>query len=238
LIERPRGLLIDMGGTLLDERGFDPEAGTARVLELAHNPRRLSAADVQALVSALDADLYPRRESVWMELSPWAVHRLVYEPNGITFERPVAEIEREFLSAARTWVPEPGVADALEDLRRRGLPLGVVSNSAFSSTGLAWELGRHGLGDLFEFVMSSADYVVRKPHPALFAAAALKLNCPARELWYVGDTLRYDVAGANAAGLGSVWYNRRGAPPRDGLEPGLVVRGWRELRDLVAARCD
>ena len=231
-LRAPKGLLLDFGGTLLTEQGFDPRAGTAHVLALARNPRGLRAEQVQELVQALTDDLHPRREAAMLELGPQLVHRLVYEPHGIVFDRPFEEIELEFFRTATQFTPEAGVNGVLEELSEAGVPMAVVSNSSFSGNALSWELARHDLLRFFAFLMSSGDYVVRKPHPVLFATAAAKLGFAASELWYVGDSLEYDVAGARAAGMTAIWYNRLRAG-RDGPEPDREVHDWRELGDLV-----
>ena len=232
--ERPQGILFDLGNTLLWQEAFDTEAGTRHVLSLAHNPRGLSVEDVGSLVRELDSDLQERRERSWIEISPHAVHRLVYEPFDVTFDRPFHEIELEFWRAATRFSLTDGIIALLEELRATGLPLGVVSNSTFSSQTLAWQIEDSGLGSFFEFVMSSADYVVRKPHPKILLTAAARLGVAPEATWYVGDSPRYDVAGAHHAGMVSVLYRPRPKPPEDPA-PQLEVASWTELAAAVAA---
>ena len=175
-IARPHGILFDLGNTLLREDAFDVEAGTRHVLSFARNPRGLSAQDVCDLVTELYADLLERREASWIELTPFTVHRLIYEPHGITFERSFRDVELEFFRAATSFSLTPGIRDLLANLRSHELPLGVVSNATFSSQTLSWLVQEFGLRSFFEFVMSSADYIVRKPHPVIFLVAARKLG--------------------------------------------------------------
>ena len=111
--------------------------------------------------------------------------------------------------------------------------MAVVSNSACSSAALTAELEQHDLAEFFQFVMSSADYVVRKPHPALFQTAAGKLRVAPADVWYVGDMPRYDVSGALAAGMVSVLYAPHGADP-EGPKPHAVIPHWDALPDLAA----
>ena len=229
---RPEGLLFDLGNTLLREEAFDGLAGTLRVLALAENPRGVSVDEIRARVAEVEADLRERRERAWMEMSPWSVHRLVYEPLGITFRRPFEEVELEFLRGATRFAPTEGVEAFVGSLASSGLPLGVVSNSMFTSESLALQLEAFGLRSAFRFVMSSADYVVRKPHPAIFRVAAEKLGTEPARTWYVGDNPRYDVAGAANAGMVSVLYRPDGvaAASESEPEPDLHVRSWAELQ--------
>jgi len=231
-LKRPRGILFDLGDTLLEMEMVDPEAGTARVLELAENPKGLRVADVRNLIDELSAELLPRRECSMLEFHPHMVHRLVYEPHGITFDRPYEDLELEFWRTATRFSPEPEVEDVLDALTELGIPMGIVSNSAFSGRALSWELDHNGLSKYFRFLMSSADCGVRKPHPVFLQAGARRLGFEPADLWYVGNSLRYDVAGARNAGMGAVWYNRIHAPC-DGTAPDAEVRSWREFLGLV-----
>ena len=113
-------------------------------------------------------------------------------------------------------------------------PLGVVSNSTSSSRILSWQLAEFGLLPFFEFVMSSADYVVRKPHPAIFLAAARKLEMAPGQIWFVGDSPEHDVAGAASAGMVSVLYRPTPGPQVD-PSPDIEVASWRVFYEAVAA---
>jgi putative hydrolase of the HAD superfamily len=78
------------------------------------------------------------------------------------------------------------------------------------------KLAASGLGDYFEAVVVSADLGVAKPDPAVFERALAQLGANSNRGVMIGDSLRKDVDGALAAGLGAVWVNRNGStPPRD-----------------------
>ena len=232
-LRTPSAVLFDMGGTLLRAATWEPEAGNRSVLELSSNAHGVTAAEVSEAIRVLNEDLHARREASWMEVSPWAVQRLVYERLGIEFEVSPHEVEAVFLRSARSWTPEPGVSRALVRLTALGLPMAVVSNSAFSGEGLTCELELHGLADFFWFIMSSADYIVRKPHPALFQTAAGKLGVAPDAVWYVGDMPQYDIAGARAAGMISVLYAPNGVI-HENPKPHAVVPSWDLFAELVA----
>jgi len=85
--------------------------------------------------------------------------------------------------------------------------------------------------------MSSADYVVRKPHPAILTVAARKLGTAPEHTWLVGDSPAYDVAGARNAGMVGVLY-APSEPTAVGPRPDLCVRSWAELEEIVTARVE
>jgi len=96
------------------------------------------------------------------------------------------------------------------------------------------ELAKHGMADVISLFVVSAEYAVRKPNPLLFETAAARLGVPSSDVWFVGDRLDTDVAGARAAGMVAVWY----APDQARIEEGgadLVVATWRDLLEAVRA---
>ena len=112
--------------------------------------------------------------------------------------------------------------------------MGVVSNHPGSGTVLSWELQRHELLNYFEFVISSADYGIRKPHSAIFTSAATRLGMAPSEIWYVGDTLETDMVGAKQCHMSAIWYNRRQQEHTD-IPVDAEVRSWEEFLELAQA---
>jgi putative hydrolase of the HAD superfamily len=90
--------------------------------------------------------------------------------------------------------PLPGAVEACEKLRRRGLPVAVVSNW---DVGLHEHLHRLGL-DLV--VVTSADVGAAKPDPAIFLHALQRLGAEPSRAVHVGDSPA-DEEGARAAGM-------------------------------------
>ena len=231
-MREPQAILFNIGGTLWEELEFDPHRGTEQVLALAsENPNGTTADEVLARLEAIEGDLVERRERTWLEIPPYAVHRLVYEPAGVRFAQPFEAIELVFWRAAMRVAPIEGAVQAVTDVAGRGIRLAVVSNSTFTSRTLEWQLGEIGLGGLFEFVISSGDYVVRKPHPLIFQTASRKLGLEPRDTWHVGDSLVFDVGGAASAGLQAVWFDTAG---ENALDDHPTVRSWAAFTDLLA----
>lgn len=231
-LQKPLGILFDLGDTLLTYLKFDPEAGHAATLKIADNPLGYTVTDIATNIKKLNRDLIPRREKAQVEFHPHIVQRHVYEALHITFDRTPEEVERVFWRAATSWQPEPDVENILEILRDKDIPMGIVSNAAFCGNTLLWEVEQQGLADYFRFLMSSADYWVRKPHPLLLETAAAKLGFTPADIWYVGNSPQYDIAAAHNAGMGAVWYNRLD-DPLDGPDPHVEIKNWREFLELV-----
>ena len=118
-----------------------------------------------------------------------------------------------------------GAMAGLRDLAALGLPMGVVSNSDGTVQAELRRLGvcyapdgAPGNGVEVGVVIDSAVVGVAKPDPAIFGLALDALSVPASgTVLHVGDSLRYDVAGALAAGLQPVHLDPHGfCPAPDG----------------------
>ena len=236
-LEKPLGILFDLGDTLLRHLRFDPEAGNEAVLKISRNPDGHSAETINARIEQINKDLVPRREQSQIEFHPHLVQRHVYEALNITFDRDPAAVERVFWRNSMLWEPEPGVEDMLQKLQSHDIPMGIVSNAAFGGSTLWWEVEKQGLADYFQFLMSSADYWVRKPHPLLMETAAAKLGFDPADIWYVGNSAHYDVAAARNAGMGAIWYNHA-EDPNDGPEPHVEIKTWAEFVELIEKYLD
>ncbi|MBT4098698.1 MAG: HAD family hydrolase [Gemmatimonadetes bacterium] len=60
------------------------------------------------------------------------------------------------------------------------------------------------------------------------------MNLDAEDVWHIGDNVRTDVGGANAAGLHSVWLNRfEQTLTEDDPVPDIEVKSLSELASLL-----
>ncbi|MDX6506607.1 MAG: hypothetical protein QOG06_1251 [Gaiellaceae bacterium] len=103
----------------------------------------------------------------------------------------------------------------LEELRRAGLKIGLVSNSARD----VQDFARHHALDV-DVGISSFHHGKTKPHASIFRAALELLEVEAAEAAMVGDTVEDDVEGANALGIRAILIDRMGRYPD--FEPRLT----------------
>jgi HAD superfamily hydrolase (TIGR01509 family) len=227
-VKRPRGLLIDYGGTLVEEVAFDARAGHAWLLAHADVHPGVTLDMVIARATRVSAQLSERRHELGVE-APWpSITRLVYDYFGIRFVLPAQELEVGFWDASMTTRPIPGAREALDAFHVDGVAMAVVSNAMFGPGVIRHEIAKYGLADHLAFVTVSAEYVVRKPNALLFEVAAARLGLSPSEIWVVGDRVDTDVRGAQAAGMTAVWLRPPNAADSD--EPDITVGGWVELR--------
>jgi putative hydrolase of the HAD superfamily len=104
-----------------------------------------------------------------------------------------------------------GSRDGLRKLATKGVKLGIISNSDGTveeqlRRGEICQVGE-GLGVPVLAIIDSGVVGVSKPESAIFRHALDPIGVQPERALYVGDTLRYDVRGARAAGLVPVHFD-------------------------------
>jgi FMN phosphatase YigB (HAD superfamily) len=95
------------------------------------------------------------------------------------------------------------------------------------------KITRLAIAELFEFILVSEEEGVWKPDPVIFERALELTGMQARDAVYVGDSPEHDIAGARAAGIRSIWINRRGRDWPGGPPPDHVIASLLELPTLL-----
>lgn len=142
-------------------------------------------------------------------------------------------IERHFLRECRAaGVSLPlyeGVREGLDELRRRGTPLGLVTSL---SPVVARELLQgSGLRTYFRGVVAAERKIPRKPHPGPVLAGLERMGLePSSSIYYVGDHVN-DERSAQSAGVLFAWarYGYQDAPPN---EPDAVLDSFLDVLEL------
>ena len=86
----------------------------------------------------------------------------------------------------------------------------------------------------FEFIISSADVIFRKPEPAIFELAIAKSGLRPDEIWFCGDDSIWDIESSYQVGMTPVWF--RGALDYEQPIPTvdhIVVENYKELMDVL-----
>ena len=95
----------------------------------------------------------------------------------------------------------PGTNEALDELKRRGYRLGVVTSKSVSVARRG--LDHFGLSDYFEVLVGYEDTQIHKPEPEPLYLAAERMGVSISDCCYVGDS-PHDMAAGIAAGAMTV----------------------------------
>jgi len=126
-----------------------------------------------------------------------------------------------------------GARELLAELRSAGVRVALICDTGFSPGRVIRQLlARVGLLEHLEVEIFSDEIRVPKPHPRAFRAALDGLGVSAAGAVHVGDLRRTDIAGARAAGMGTIRFNGRNDDSDEaaGPSPGLL--------DCSSAGCD
>ncbi len=153
------------------------------------------------------------------------------------FARAGVEPSEAFLDGYfQSWEPhtltDPDAAGVMRELRRRGIKIGVLSNTMWPRARHERIFTRDGLLDLIDGAVYSSEIPWTKPHPEAFRAAmaAVGVTRP-REAVYVGDRPFDDVHGAHQAGMRTVLIPHSEVPAFAEAVPDAVID---RLADLIA----
>ena len=125
-----------------------------------------------------------------------------------------------------------GAAELCRELKLRGAGLAIVTNG-IKDVQLG-RLSKSGLGEYIDHIVISDEAGVAKPAPELFDYAFRVCGLDNKKsVLMAGDSLTADIAGGNAYGLDTCWYNpRRLSPPAD-IAPDYIISDLKELREIV-----
>jgi 2-haloacid dehalogenase len=214
-------LSFDCYGTLIDW-----EAGIAAALRRWADRNSLALADEELLLA------YAAHEAQVEADEPLALYPVILARSmralGDALGVPVTDREaREFGASVPEWPAFPDSPEALERLARRYklIILSNVDRQSFAGSSTR-------LGVTFTSILTAQDIGSYKPSPRNFAALDAersRLGIGDGRLLHVAQSLFHDHVPAKAAGLPTVWINRRHAQPGWGATPepqAPVIPDW------------
>ncbi len=132
--------------------------------------------------------------------------RIVLKEAGIAAEeKTVLRLLGMMQQAKMDLVLFDDVMPAIDDLKKRKLKLGLISNIEQNMTAT---LDKLGLSANLDIVVTSQDAGFTKPQPEIFRYALKKFSMKPNEAVYVGDQYQVDIVGAKGAGMRGILLDR------------------------------
>lgn len=140
-----------------------------------------------------------------------------------------------FAQALSNWaIIFPDAVPTLLALRKRGLRLGLLSNTWWAAAWHNAELATHGLDKLLDVVVYTSDLKHSKPHPETFRTVTERLGVNPEECMMVGDRLVDDVSGSLGVGMRGVWKKTSYPwPEPEHIKPTAIITELSELLPLI-----
>jgi putative hydrolase of the HAD superfamily len=217
-----RTVIFDWGGTLTPWHTIDHETLWREVCE-----PHFSAATAGDVARAFCA----------AEQAVWAASERSRQSATLAqvFDRAqVAATDGLLASYFSSWEPhtftDPEAPPLLRELRRRGIRVGVLSNTLWPRSAHERCFVRDQVIDLIDGAVYSSEIPWVKPHPEAFRAAmaAVGEDDPASCV-FVGDRPYDDVHGAKGVGMRAVLIRNGDVPSYDAAVPDAIITKLSEL---------
>ena len=229
-----RALLLDVDDTIVDTQDAMVVAGTRAAAAIWPHRTREHRAMAQRYYDDPER-WFPRYASGKVAFEAMRAGRLaevaatygVEVPDGAhqSYEEAYAPA---FRSAQRLF---PDVPDLLAAAESAGLPVALLTNSALAPTRV--KLEALDLVERFDVVVTTDTLGFGKPDPRVYLEACRLLGAEPDRVLCIGDSIEWDVLGAEAAGLRAVWLDRA---DRGTSEPVASVRGLDEVTAVLDRR--
>jgi putative hydrolase of the HAD superfamily len=181
-----RGLILDFGGVL-----------TSSVPACARSFSLREGLPGDAFLNAIAVD--PVGRELYADLERGAITQEEWNTGTAAF---LGIDSRDLLRRVLTDLhPEPSVLAAAQAARRAGVKVGILSNSLGMEPFDPYEPYR--FDELYDTVLISEHYKMRKPDPAIYAIMLELMQMPAEELVFVDDTAR-NLPPAEELGIATV----------------------------------
>lgn len=214
-----KAVIFDLDGTLLDR---DKSVETF----IVHQYKRLNN-----LVGHIDQSTYTARfieldnhGYVWKDK---VYQQLVAEfaITGMSWEQLLKDYLDHFPNHC---VPFPNLISMLEELKKEGLVLGMITNgyTEFQTSNIR----ALGIEEYFDAILISEKEDLRKPDIRIFERALERLGVPAEGALFVGDHPLNDVEASANAGLTSIWKRN---PQWEGEAADFIIDELDEIPGLV-----
>ena len=211
-----RAVIFDWGGTLTPWHSID-----LGELWLAVCARHYPADEAAAMAAAVRA----------AEVQLWLAGERSHQSSTLDhiFERAGVTASADFLASYfEAWDPhtltDPDAPPLLRELRRRGIKVGVLSNTMWPRRAHEQIFVRDEIMELIDGAVYTSEIDWVKPHLEAFRAAmaAIGETDPAACV-FVGDRPYDDIHGAKSAGMRAVLIANSAVPAFEAAEPDAVI---------------
>lgn len=222
-------IIFDMGDTLVHNLNMNFD----KSLQLVHNKYFSNQIDINLFLNysiELLNDIFKERTAIEFKMIDYL--RQIIDYFGLNINVSIDEIEEYFgLNSCEIEIIDD-VINLLDYFKKKNYQLILLSNTSFSKNVVTKML--NGLEKYFSYIFVSSEYPFRKPSNYFFDIAISKSNNISKnDIYYIGNSLYYDVYGSNNAGIKSIWFNENKIINVDYKHSTyLEINNYKELIDM------
>jgi putative hydrolase of the HAD superfamily len=224
-----RGVIFDLGSTLIRFEGEWPEIlqESSQILanQLEKDGYHLDGTSFLEEFMQEMQESYHMREQDWVERTTASLLRKVLARFGhreVTDEAIESALFQFYNLSEARWSPMEGVYEVLDELRVKGICLGIISNAGDEGN-VQRLIDNAQLRPYFRPIYISAALGIRKPNPKLFEMVLESWDLPADQVVMVGDNLAADILGAQNAGVHQIWLTTQADTPSNRERASVIV---------------
>ncbi|MFW9832982.1 MAG: HAD family hydrolase [Candidatus Thorarchaeota archaeon] len=241
-LDKFEAVIFDLDSTLIDTHRYPIVAIHWLLTKLGIESEEIMASYLRNLVT--------RYRKAIQEIVEGAPYRSAYEIVHTAMKQSLGDINQRansplVMEAANRFkdlhielsTPNDRVNDILNDLERKGLKLGVLSNAFAGNARII--LSNLELDHYFSSIVDCGDVSAFKPMAAPFERVLKDLKTEPSIALYIGDEYYADVVGAKLLGITTVWINNRGVSLEDQVAkyganttPDFVLNSISEFAEL------
>lgn len=229
-MKKPKAVIFDFGGTIVKLDEVDYFNGIRAIVEIFD----LQIDSLQFLHESFirfDKEIFDIDKRNIFQISFYSYIKLFFDKMGIFLPDNIYKIEEVFHRGVYgPYEYENEIIEFINELKKNKISTGIVSNHMFSSLSIYNEIKDNVYVD---FIISSSDYGIGKPHLFLFEVALSNLRCEATEVWFIGDNLINDISGAQNARMKGVWYNNKKKLNKTNIVPFMEVSEYKKLIEIL-----
>ncbi len=225
----PEWIFFDFGETLFHATDPSPEVFISALFPyIISNPLNITVADAAKYYTELNREIAFVRNPLTEIMNIQFVKCLL---DYLKIKLSLDEEETEYIifKNAVSLIPENNIENLLNFLKQKKIKTAVISNYPLRGKTLEKRLREILPCYEFLFVMTSADYIFRKPSPVIFKTALQKCGTSPQKVMHCGDSFSADVCGARGAGITPVWYTDKE------ISDTLCVKDWQDFINYLSA---
>ena len=203
MIDIKKGILIDVGETLVYNYNINFANGFSKVFDLAIEPK-IKKEEYVNYANSMLKDIFNNRSAI--EFKMIDLINQVNEYFDLCYDKTVYELEDVFAFNSFDVSFVEGAEEILSYFKQKEYKVIVISNTSFSKNIIKKMLGK--LNCFLDDVIVSSNYPLKKPHHGIFDIGISKLGLNTSDIYYIGNSFYHDVKGSIKAGINSIWFNK------------------------------
>ncbi|MCP4367844.1 MAG: HAD family hydrolase [Deltaproteobacteria bacterium] len=218
-------ILFDFDGTLVDFVASDIQS-----LKCLHTHINSSVCFDDFLNTSVDEIMSFHRLVAEHKIDPLVMHKFrlqnTFSRHNLAWDDEYVDFYQDKL--LKTCTPFNGVEKLLSGVKQK-VKTGLITN-AYDGQEQGERIRSSGLEIYFDLIVIAGDIGLYKPDISIFLYALNRLNVAPDRALYVGDSIKYDIVGAKAAGMKTTLFSKQSN--RDCNVADYNVKGIDELQAL------